>query len=154
MIAVRPARKEDVPRMVKIAGHSATAAHWNPEAYASLFAPEALCGLVTLVIEENNAVVGFLVGRLLAEGEWEIDNVAVAGAARRRGLGSRLIGEFMDLARSRGGRHIFLEVRASNRAAQALYQKWAFIEAGTRKSYYQEPVEDALILRFTFPQGG
>ena len=34
------------------------------------------------------------------------------------------------------------------------YLKWAFIEAGTRKSYYQEPVEDALILRFTFPQGG
>jgi ribosomal-protein-alanine N-acetyltransferase len=152
MIEVRLARREDVPRMMKIAGHSATAAHWNQDAYASLFAPGAPPGLVTLVIEENDIVAGFLVGRLLTQGEWEIDNVAIAGAARRRGLGSRLLGEFMDLAHSRGGTHIFLEVRASNRAARALYQKWAFTEAGTRKSYYQEPVEDALILRFTFPQ--
>jgi ribosomal-protein-alanine N-acetyltransferase len=152
MIRVRTARSEDVPRMIKIAGHSATAARWNQEAYASLFAPGAPAGLVTLVIEEDDAVAGFLVGRMLTEGEWEIDNVAIAGAARRRGLGSRLLGEFMDLARSHGGKHIFLEVRASNRAARALYQKWAFVEAGARRSYYQEPVEDALILRFTFPQ--
>ena len=89
---------------------------------------------------------------MLAEGEWEIDNVAVVGAARRRGLGSRLLGEFMDLARIGGGKHIFLEVRASNLEARALYRKWAFLEAGLRKSYYENPVEDALILRFSFPQ--
>jgi ribosomal-protein-alanine N-acetyltransferase len=152
MIRVRPACSEDVSRMMEIAGHSATAGHWNREAYAKLFAPGASPGVVPLVIQENQAVAGFLVGRLVTEDEWEIENVAVAGAARRRGLGSRLLGEFLDLARNRGGKHIFLEVRASNRAARALYQKWAFVEAGMRKSYYQDPVEDALILRFSFPQ--
>lgn len=152
MIQVRSACREDVPRMIEVADHSATAAHWNQEAYASLFSVGAPPGLVTLVIQEDNAVAGFLVGRHVAEGEWEIENVAVAGAARRRGLGSRLLGEFLNLARSRGGKHIFLEVRASNHAARALYQKWAFVEAGTRKSYYQDPLEDALILRFSFPQ--
>ncbi|HMF91917.1 MAG TPA: ribosomal protein S18-alanine N-acetyltransferase [Candidatus Angelobacter sp.] len=154
MIRVRSARREDVPRMMQVAGHSATAANWNQEAYTGLFSPGAPAGLVTLVIQEDEVVAGFLVGRNVARDEWEIENVAVAGAARRRGLGSRLLGEFMDLARQRGGKHIFLEVRASNRAAQALYQKWAFVEAGTRRSYYQDPVEDALILRFTFPQDG
>jgi ribosomal-protein-alanine N-acetyltransferase len=153
MIRVRSACRDDVPRMMEVAGHSATAAHWNHEAYAKLFSAGAPHGLVTLVIQEDDVVAGFLVGRHVAEDEWEIENVAIAGAARRRGLGSRLLGEFLDLARQRGGKHIFLEVRASNHAARGLYQKWAFIEAGTRQSYYQDPVEDALILRFTFPQG-
>jgi len=152
MIRVRAACSEDVPRMIEIAGHSATAAHWNHEAYTSLFTPGALPGLVTLVIQENGAMAGFLVGREVTHDEWEIENLAVAGAARRRGLGSRLLNEFLNLARSRGGKDIFLEVRASNHAARTLYQKWAFVEAGIRKSYYQDPLEDALILRLSFPQ--
>jgi [ribosomal protein S18]-alanine N-acetyltransferase len=154
MIRVRPACREDVPHMMEIAGRSATAAHWNHEAYAALFSPGVPPGLVTLVIQEDNTIIGFLAGRPVARDEWEIDNVAIAGAARRRGLGSRLLSEFLNLARNRGGKHIFLEVRASNLAARALYQKWAFVEAGVRKSYYQNPVEDALILRFSFPQPG
>ncbi len=155
MIRVRPACSEDVPRMMEVAGHSATAALWNREAYAKLFEPDARPAFVTLVIQEDDDVVGFLVGRPVSgnnEDEWEIENIAVAGAARRRGLGSHLLGEFLNLARSRGGRRIFLEVRASNHAARALYEKWAFVEAGLRKSYYQNPVEDALVLRFSFPQ--
>jgi ribosomal-protein-alanine N-acetyltransferase len=83
--------------------------------------------------------------------EWEIENIAVTGAARRCGLGSRLVGELLDHVRSRGGKTVFLEVRESNRAARALYEKWAFIEVGRRKAYYQNPVEDALILKFNFP---
>jgi [ribosomal protein S18]-alanine N-acetyltransferase len=152
MIQVRPGCREDVPRMMEIAGRSATAAHWNRDAYASLFAPGALPGLVTLVIQENGALAGFLVGREVTQDEWEIENLAVAGVARRRGLGSRLLTEFLNLARSRGGKDIFLEVRASNHAARALYQKWAFVEAGVRRSYYQDPLEDAVILRLSFPQ--
>ena len=60
------------------------------------------------------------------------------------------MGEFLALARERGGREIFLEVRASNVAARRLYEKWAFVEAGVRKSYYQGPTEDALVLRLSF----
>src|SRR5215472_13970632 len=154
MIRVRPARSEDVPRLLEIASHSATAARWNERAYAKLFEPSAPTGLVGLVIEEDDQVLGFLAGRRLTEDglEWEIENVAVSGQARRRGLGSRLLGEFLNLARDRGGRDIFLEVRASNDAAQRLYQKWAFVPAGVRKSYYESPNEDALILRLSFPR--
>jgi ribosomal-protein-alanine N-acetyltransferase len=154
MIRVRPARSQDVPRLLEIASHSATAARWNEQEYAKLFEPSAPTGLVGLVIEENDQVLGFLAGRRLTEDglEWEIENVAVSGQARRRGLGSRLLGEFLNLVRDRGGRDIFLEVRASNDAAQRLYQKWAFVQAGVRKSYYQSPEEDALILRLSFPR--
>jgi ribosomal-protein-alanine N-acetyltransferase len=136
---------------MEIASHSVTAARWNLTAYAKLFAPDAPPGLAGLVIEEDGRIEGFIVGRA-ADHEWEIENIAVSGAARRRGLGSHLLGEFLRLVRDRGGREIFLEVRESNQPARKLYEKWAFVEAGRRKSYYHDPAEDALILRFSFPQ--
>jgi [ribosomal protein S18]-alanine N-acetyltransferase len=100
------------------------------------------------VVEHEGAVAGFIVGRQVAS-EWEIENIAVTASARRCGLGTRLVGEFLDLARQRGSQEIFLEVRESNHAARALYEKWAFVEAGRRKGYYSDPAEDALVLRFS-----
>ncbi len=151
-VRVRPAEPADLPRLVEIASHSATAAGWNEQQYTRLFSPAAPANHVTLVIQQDDRVAGFLVARQVAGSEWEIENVAVSGPARRRGLGSRLLGSFLDLVRSRGGIEVYLEVRESNHAARALYEKWAFQEAGRRKSYYRDPDEDALILRFSFPQ--
>lgn len=164
MVRVRPARPSDQPRLVEIAAHSATAAQWNQAEYLKLFsldAPEAQTQVeagtqtqsrsrTALVVEQDASVVGFIVGRQV-EDEWEIENIAVTGTARHRGLGSRLVGELLDLVRSRGGKSVFLEVRESNRAARSLYEKWAFIEVGRRKTYYQNPAEDALVLKFKFP---
>ena len=152
MIRIRAARSEDAARLMEIAGHSATAARWNEQQYTRLFSSEAPRDQVTLVVQEDDRVAGFLAARQVAGSEWEIENVAVSGPARRRGLGSHLLGSFLDLVRSRGGIEVYLEVRESNRAARALYEKWAFKEAGRRKSYYRDPDEDALVLRFSFPQ--
>ena len=166
-VRVRPARPSDQPRLVEIAYHSATAAQWNQAEYLKLFSidePEAqtpaetvtkpqLQSRTALVVEQDGNVVGFIVRRQV-EDEWEIENIAVTGVARRCGLGSRLVGELLDLARSHGGKSVFLEVRESNRAARSLYEKWAFIEVGRRKTYYQNPPEDALVLQFKFPKKG
>jgi [ribosomal protein S18]-alanine N-acetyltransferase len=170
MVHVRPAEPADLPRLGEIASHSATAAQWNLSEYQKLFSrdqsqiqpqsqpqahpedqPEVGSQARTaLVVEQDGSVVGFIVGRQ-ATNEWEIENIAVTGAARRCGLGSRLVGELLDLVRNYGGKAVFLEVRESNRAARALYEKWAFIEVGRRKMYYQNPAEDALVLKFKFP---
>jgi ribosomal-protein-alanine acetyltransferase len=149
MVLIRHAVSDDVPRLTEIAAHSVTAAVWSTAEYEKLFAPEALQNRAALVAEEGAQVVGFIVGRQV-DAEWEIENIAVTGPARRRGLGTRMLGEFMELVRSSGGREIYLEVRESNLAARALYEKWAFVEAGRRKQYYQGPSEDALILKFIF----
>jgi ribosomal-protein-alanine N-acetyltransferase len=149
MVRVRAAGPSDLPRLIEIAAHSATAAQWNPAEYHKLFAPEPLQNRPALAIEEDSQVLGFIVAKQIGP-EWEIENIAVTGSARRRGLGTRLLGEFIDLARSRGAREIFLEVRESNLAARALYEKWAFIETGRRKAYYEDPVEDALIFKLSF----
>jgi ribosomal-protein-alanine N-acetyltransferase len=155
-VRVRPAQAADLPRLVEIASHSATAAQWPKAEYQKLFAIDQPPSVnqsqlrTALVVEQGGSVVGFIVGRQ-ADEEWEIENIAVTGSARRSGLGSRLVGELLDLIRSRGGMSVFLEVRESNRAARSLYEKWAFIEVGRRKMYYQNPAEDALILEFKFP---
>jgi ribosomal-protein-alanine N-acetyltransferase len=149
MVLVRPAVADDLERLVEIAAHSATAAQWNPAEYHKLFAPDSMQNRAALVVEVGAQVMGFIVGRQVGP-EWEIENIAVTGSARRRGLGTRLLGEFMDLVRSRNGREIFLEVRESNLAARALYEKWAFVEGGRRKQYYEDPPEDALIFKFSF----
>jgi ribosomal-protein-alanine N-acetyltransferase len=170
IVHVRPARPSDQPRLVEIASHSVTAAQWNQAEYFKLFASDELGAQpqntiatqinhqiqpqpqsrTALVVEQDANVVGFIVGQEL-EDEWEIENIAVTGSARRRGLGSRLVGELLDLVRSRGGKSVLLEVRESNRAARSLYEKWGFLEVGRRKMYYQNPPEDALVLKFKFP---
>jgi ribosomal-protein-alanine acetyltransferase len=161
-VRVRPAEPADLPRLVEIASHSVTAAQWNQAEYLKLFSPDdpkaqpevepqiKTQSRTALVVEQLGRVVGFIVGRQVAD-EWEIENIAVTGSARRCGLGSRLVGEFLDLVRGRRGKAVFLEVRESNRAARSLYEKWAFLEVGRRKMYYQDPAEDALVLKFIFP---
>lgn len=146
---IRAATPADVPAMLALERRAATASHWKEQDYQRIF--ESSGRRLALVLEEGGKVCGFVVGHDLGE-EWEIENVAVAGPARRRGLGTRLVGELLDRARARGVRSVYLEVRKSNRAARALYEKWAFVESGRRKAYYHDPPEDALVYRLTFPQ--
>jgi [ribosomal protein S18]-alanine N-acetyltransferase len=148
MISIRAATAADLPQMMEIATHAATAAQWDQTEYQKLFAAEAEKNRTALVIEEDGAVEGFIIARQ-AGPEWEIENIAIAGQARRRGLGTRLVGEFIDLTKSHGGEAVFLEVRESNVAARMLYEKWAFEEAGRRKGYYRAPDEDAIIFRLS-----
>src|SRR5215471_4288533 len=136
MIRVRHAAPEDLPRMLEIAKRAVTAAQWTESQYQQMFSSSRLA----MVIEENAQVLGFIVGRGTA-GEWEIENIAISDSGRRRGLGSRLLGKFLHHIRNSGAEQVFLEVRESNYAARLLYEKWAFIEAGRRKSYYRDPQE-------------
>jgi ribosomal-protein-alanine N-acetyltransferase len=154
---VRPARTEDLPEMQAIEKHSATAAHWTESDYRKIFdSPELQTDWrrIALVIEEKTIeedakLQGFLVAQTVG-GEWEIENVAIAPDARRRGLGTRLVGELLDMARAQSASAVFLEVRESNRAARALYEKWAFVESGRRTKYYRDPEEDAVVFKFSF----
>ena len=145
---VRPATCADIPSMMLLANHSVTAAHWSREHYERIFDDHASRRLA-LVIGESVAAQGFLIAQKVAS-EWEIENIAISGSARRRGLGTRLLGEFLNRVRTEGAAAVYLEVRESNRAARSLYEKWAFVESGRRRGYYSQPSEDAIIYRFSF----
>jgi len=150
MIRVRDFRTGDIDAVIAIQQHSVTASTWNRERCLEL-TQKLTDRRYSLVIEEEGVIGGFIVGSKVND-EWEIENIAVKPDARRRGLGSHLVGEFINLAKMLGAKAIFLEVRESNHAAKALYEKWAFTEEGRRKSYYKEPEEDALVLKFSFPE--
>jgi ribosomal-protein-alanine N-acetyltransferase len=141
---IRPAKPADIPAMMRLVSHSATAAHWSCEQYERVLGGDSP-RREAWVIEES-VLQGFLVAHEVA-GEWEIENIAVAGQARRRGLGTRLLGEFLRRVQSEGATAIFLEVRESNHAARSLYEKWAFAESGRRPRYYTQPEEDAIVYR-------
>lgn len=92
-------------------------------------------------VKKDEKIVGFLAISQLA-GELEITNIAIKKDYQGHGLGSQLLAnlDHVDFP-------IFLEVRASNTPAQALYKKCGFGIIGKRKQYYHEPVEDAIIMK-------
>lgn len=95
--------------------------------------------------EVREVVLGYG-GFWLMYDEAHISTLAVRAVWRRRGLGELLLITLLDEARRLGARRSTLEVRVSNMAAQALYAKYGFRQAGRRKAYYQDNREDALIL--------
>ncbi len=78
--------------------------------------------------------------------EAELFNLAVDPAYQGQGLAKELLQRFFAIVEAAGGTRIFLEVRASNLQAQALYLRTGFAVIGRRKKYYQHPEEDALIM--------
>ncbi len=147
-LLIHPATVADLPAMMALEKRAATAAHWSAEQYEALFRASDP-GRVALILWEASELQGFVIVRVVGK-EWEIENIAVAGPARRRGLGTRLLGELLDSARAKDAAAVFLEVRESNQAARALYEKWAFRESGRRPRYYKDPAEDAILYRLDF----
>ena len=78
--------------------------------------------------------------------ELHINNLAVAPAHRRAGIGTALLLRVLAVGAELGARRATLEVRRSNDAARLLYERFGFTVAGVRHGYYTKPVEDALVL--------
>ena len=93
---------------------------------------------------DDGGVLGYAVlSAVLDEGN--LDNIAVGPRCRRRGVADALLSALTDLGRGRLS-VLFLEVRASNLPAVALYEKHGFVPVGRRKNYYESPREDALLM--------
>ena len=106
------------------------------------------CSAFLAALDEDGHVVGYA-GLQVVLDEGYIDNVAVRPNCRKQGIADRLLDVFCRF----GQEHLAfltLEVRPSNTAAVALYEKHGFQEAGRRKNYYEAPQEDALLLTKEF----
>ena len=131
--------------MMALASQTPTAAQWPREHYEqAIQLPQPR--RVVLVVEEQTTLLAFLVAKAVAL-EWELENIAVTVEMRRRGLGSSILGQFLDMARQEKAEALFLEVRESNRAARAFYENRALAETGRRPRYYVHPEEDAVVYR-------
>lgn len=116
---------------------------WSERSVAGELENELALWLVAL---DGGTVAGY-VGSQTVMGETDMMNVAVTAAYRRQGIAERLVLALVDALKGTGSHCLTLEVRASNEPAQALYQKLGFQQVGRRPKYYQNPREDALILR-------
>lgn len=159
-LKIRPATADDIPLMIELERAVACAAHWTESQYAGLFSSGAsqLQSLVLVAevategtsgapLATRASLLGFLVARQIAP-EWELENIVVATSLRRKGIGKQLLKALLDAATETNSQAVFLEVRDSNHAARALYQKSGFRQVGRRNSYYRDPEEDAILYRF------
>jgi ribosomal-protein-alanine N-acetyltransferase len=133
----------DIPAILELAAGSLSA--WNRKQLEE----ELKQGSGFQFVVRNDVsgkVLAFLCGRIMAD-EAEILKLSVAADVRRKGLGRQLLDFALDYCGTKGVKNCFLELRASNAAAGKLYEKRGFIRVGSRKDYYNDPVEDAILLQ-------
>ncbi len=98
-----------------------------------------------LLLCEGEELLGYVcLSHVLDEGS--IDTIAVAPPHRRKGLGQTLMDAAATRAEELGLALLYLELRAGNEAALALYEKNGFVRVGRRRDYYRLPKEDAILM--------
>lgn len=103
---------------------------------------------VLLAQGENGSLLGYAVLSVILD-EGNLDNIAVAPAARRQGVADALLSALIGFGREHLA-VLMLEVRSSNAPAIALYEKHGFAAVGRRKNYYDAPREDAILMTLTY----
>ena len=116
---------------------------WTKEQIAAL--PENKQCRSRLCRDASGGLLGWSCFLLVVD-EAELLKIAVVPAWRHHGFGRALVRDVVAGAARLGARRLFLEVRAGNLAARALYRKTGFTEIGRRKGYYDNPPDDALVL--------
>ena len=99
-----------------------------------------------LVAEEEGTIIGFA-GVMMVLDEAELTNVAVMKNHQKQGIGRFLIESLMRLLAELEVDILHLEVRVSNDKAISLYRQIGFEDVGMRHNYYEEPNEDAILMR-------
>ena len=106
-----------------------------------------------LVVETAGRVIGYGGVRALRRSkDADIQTIAIDAGSRGRGQGRALLRDLLTAARERGAAEVFLEVRADNPVAQALYASEGFAEMGRRPRYYQPDDVDAVVMRLDLAQ--
>jgi len=139
----------DVERVAALEAHSFSSP-WHAGTFLRLLGRP---GAELWVLEDaEGEVVAYAVLWCILD-QAELANIAVDPAVRGRGHGGMLLDHVLEVARERGARSVFLEVRESNTVARDLYARRGFHEVGIRKGYYDSPREDARVLELRVPEG-
>ena len=117
---------------------------WTREMYLAEFENVGVT-YCYLARDESGQVLGFCSFWRVID-ELHVNNLAVAPAHRRQGIGAQLLRAVLAEGVRLGARRATLEVRRSNEVARVLYERLGFAAAGVRREYYSNPIEDALVL--------
>lgn len=135
---IRKAAADDIAAMCEIE-RECIAEPWSLSAFESSFAANGALFLAAQA--ENGEVCGFITANAVLD-EINIYNIAVKEGYRRLGIATALLGEL----EKEKPYSINLEVRESNASAIALYKKCGFEQVGSRKNFYSDPTENALLM--------
>jgi [ribosomal protein S18]-alanine N-acetyltransferase len=151
-IRIRSMVAADVDRLAEIAAALEDAPQWPRGAYEAVLG-SSFPRRIALVAEdsETGGPVGFVVAGLVPP-EAELESIAVSAAHQRRGVARYLFGFLAGELGQCQVREVLLEVRESNQSALAFYTSLGFVEEGRRYGYYDEPVEDAILMRLNLGQ--
>jgi ribosomal-protein-alanine N-acetyltransferase len=137
---LRPARPEDEQELAVLEG----ACFSDPWRAETLRAALSDLKYRVLVAQDEGGTVGYTAGWAMGD-EGEIDRIAVLPSHRGHGLGAALLQSLERALREAGARRLFLEVRESNVAARALYERAGWSVLGRRPRYYADG-SDALVM--------
>jgi [ribosomal protein S18]-alanine N-acetyltransferase len=138
-LTIRPLGYSDLPQVIAIERRSFPTA-WSLGMFVlELSKPSGVC----LAAMRDEHLVGYLICARYAD-VWHLMNIAVDPAARRQGVATALLEQMVQRAGQDAS--YTLEVRPSNATAIALYERFGFRSAGTRRRYYHDTGEDAVIM--------
>lgn len=137
----RPMVVGDIPEVARIEVDTFSTP-WRETTFQSLLERP---GVEMWIAEHTPGIVAAYAVLWCIHDEGELANLAVRPTLQRRGIGAELLDCVLGVARERGVKSVYLEVRTSNDAAQNLYASREFRQVGVRRNYYDRPREDAWI---------
>jgi len=138
---IRPMTRNDCEQVAAIEAASFSMP-WSLRAFTDTVGKE---NFRYFVAEDAGEILGYC-GFLFVLDEAEIPNVCVKASARQHGVGKQMMKVLLEEAKNLGISMLFLEVRESNTAARTLYRSLGFEEDGIRKNFYEQPVENAVLM--------
>ena len=145
VVDVVPMRPEHIDALMPYEHEMFGSEAWSADAYRDELADTRHRHYLAAV-DQDGALLGWAGIRIVADTA-EVLTVGVVPAARRHGIGARLLAMLLDEARRRDVTEAFLEVRVDNTAAQKMYERSRFVRVGLRRGYYDGGRVDAVVMR-------
>lgn len=142
-VKIRPMKKSDIDDVVAIEAKAYGEHHWSKESFYNELSNDL--ARYYSVYNENDELIAYSGCWQILE-EAHITNIAVSPEYKRKHIGEALLITIIDECYRNMAKYITLEVRVSNNPAISLYEKYGFKSLGSRKGYYQDNNEDALIM--------
>lgn len=142
-VKIERMKTDDIEQVIAIEAEAYGEHHWSKESFFNELSNQL--AKYYCAFNSDGELIGYA-------GTWEIleethiTNIAVAKKYRRHHVGEALLSKIIDECIKSLVKYITLEVRVGNAAAIGLYEKYGFHSLGTRKGYYQDNNEDALIM--------
>lgn len=143
MITIREMQFDDLEQVMEIENENFSRPWTETGFFTFLIRQDTLF----LVAEKEDEIVGYC-GVVMVQEEGDITNVSVKKEEQNQGIGKLLISKLIEETGAMEIEKLFLEVRESNERAIHVYETAGFVQNGCRKNYYEDPVENAVLMMY------